>query len=161
MERKGEMRLGILGCANIARTHVNAILKFVSSDVKIYAIASRSLAKVQAFAAANRVPKETKLYGSYEELLDDEGVDAVYIPLPTGLHLEWVVKAAEKRKHVMLDKPPAMSVADLDAMLEALNRYGLQYMDGTFWVHHPRTAAMHKVIHDKERFGTVCEVHKP
>jgi len=101
-------------------------------EVKIHAIASRTLAKVERFAAANDLSAaETKLYGSYEELLGDAEVDAVYIPLPTGLHVEWVLKAAGKKKHVLLEKPPAHTVQELDVMLEALDKNGLQYMDGT------------------------------
>ena len=127
-------------------------------EIKIHAIASRSLEKAQAFATKANAPKDTKLYGSYDELLNDEEVDAVYVPLPTGLHVEWVLKAAEKKKHVLLEKPPAPSVEELDVILAALQKNGLQYMDGTMWMHHPRAAEMHKVIHDKERIGDIREV---
>ena len=152
----GEVKFGILGCANIARTLIRAMK--LLPEVKIHAIASRTVDKVRSFAAANDVPAETKLYGSYEELLDDSEVDAVYIPLPTGLHKEWVVKAAAKKKHVLLEKPPAHTVQELDVMLEALHRNGLQYMDGTMWMHHPRTRKMEAVLHDASVIGRICEV---
>lgn len=153
-----EVRFGILGCANIARTLVKAMK--LLPEVKIHAIASRTLAKAERFAADNDLSAaETKLYGSYEELLDDAEVDAVYIPLPTGLHVEWVLKAAGKKKHVLLEKPPAHTVQELDVMLEALDKNGLQYMDGTMWMHHPRTREMHAVLHDPSLIGRISEVH--
>jgi predicted dehydrogenase len=151
-----EVRFGILGCASIARSLVRAML-FIP-EIKIHAIASRSLEKAQAFALKTNAPKDTKLYGSYDELLNDEEVDAVYVPLPSGLHVEWVLKAAEKKKHVLLEKPPAPTVQELDVILSALHKNGLQYMDGTMWMHHPRAAEMHKVIHDKELIGDILEV---
>ncbi|KAG0504113.1 hypothetical protein KC19_12G158100 [Ceratodon purpureus] len=153
----GEVKFGILSCANIARTLISAMK--LLPEVKIHAIASRSLDKVQSFAAANDVPKETKLYGSYEELLDDDEVDALYVPLPTGLHVEWVLKAAAKKKHILIEKPPAHTVKELDVMLEALQKNGLQYMDGTMWMHHPRTHKMEAVLHDSSTIGRICEVH--
>lgn len=151
------IRFGILGCANIARTLIKAMK--LLPQVRVHAIASRSITKAQTFAASNNLlPEETKVYGSYEALLDDDEVDAVYIPLPTGLHVEWVLKAAAKKKHVLLEKPPAHTVEELDAMLEALERNSLQYMDGTMWMHHPRTEKMRAVLHDNEKIGKICEV---
>jgi predicted dehydrogenase len=152
----GKVKFGILSCANIARTLINAMR--LLPEVEIHALASRTLDKVQSFAAANNVPEETKLYGSYEELLDDDELDAVYIPLPTGLHVEWVLKAAAKKKHVLLEKPPAHTVKELDVMLAALHKNGLQYMDGTMWMHHPRTREMEAVLHDSFVIGRICEV---
>lgn len=127
-------------------------------EVKIYAIASRTLAKAQSFAAENELPEETKVYGSYDELVEDEEVDALYIPLPTAFHVEWVLKAAAKKKHVLLEKPPARTVEELKVMVEALDKNGLQYMDGTMWMHHPRTRKMEAVLHDSSRLGRILEV---
>ena len=92
-----KMKWGILGCAEIARKNIRAIKLAESSE--LIAIASRDLEKAKKFAVENCLSLESvQLYGSYDELLADSTVDAVYIPLPTNLHLEWVTKAATARK---------------------------------------------------------------
>ena len=79
-------------------------------------------------------------------MLEDPCVDAVYIPLPTSLHLQWAVLAANKKKHLLLEKPTAVDVAELDQILEACESNGVQFMDGTMWLHHPRTATMERLL---------------
>lgn len=153
----GLVRFGILGCANIARKVSRAIL--MTPGVCLYAIGSRSLEKAQAFAKANGFPPDAKVYGSYQSVLDDEAVDVVYIPLPTALHVEWVLKAAEKKKHVLLEKPPALTTEDLDKIISACEKQGVQLMDGTMWMHHPRTAKVKEALKNKELFGEILEVH--
>uniref|UniRef100_A0A803MSB6 Gfo/Idh/MocA-like oxidoreductase N-terminal domain-containing protein n=1 Tax=Chenopodium quinoa TaxID=63459 RepID=A0A803MSB6_CHEQI len=111
------IRFGILGCAEIARKVSRAIT--LSPNSTLYAIGSRSIEKARAYAAANDFLPSTKIYGSYEEVLGDPDVDAVYVPLPTSLHLQWVVRAAEKKKHVLVEKPPALNVKELDVILSA------------------------------------------
>ncbi|XP_057856876.2 uncharacterized oxidoreductase At4g09670 [Cryptomeria japonica] len=145
------VRFGILGCAAIARKLVRAIA--ISPTSSVYAVASRSIDKAKAFASANNLPPEVKTYGSYEQLLDDPCVDALYIPLPTSLHLEWALKAAYKRKHILLEKPPALCVEDLDIIIEACNNNGVQFMDGTMWMHHPRTPQMKAFLQNPDLFG--------
>lgn len=66
----------------------------------------------------------------------------VYLPLPTTLHLEWAVLAAKKKKHLLLEKPTAIIVNELNRIIEACESNGVQFMDGTMWLHHPRT---HKI----------------
>ncbi|KAJ7535443.1 hypothetical protein O6H91_12G034200 [Diphasiastrum complanatum] len=151
------VRFGILGCASIARKVSRAIL--LTQGACLYALGSRSLAKAKEFAAANNFPPEAKIYGSYEEVLADKAVDAVYIPLPTSLHLEWVLKAIERKKHILLEKPPALNVEELDKMLKGCEKNGLQLMDATMWMHHPRAAKVKDILHDKEAFGDLKEVH--
>jgi predicted dehydrogenase len=150
------VRFGILGCANIAKKMSRAILG--SPGTCLHAIGSRSLEKAQAFAKANGFPPEARVYGSYQSVLDDELVDVVYLPLPTSLHLEWVMKAIQRRKHILLEKPPALSVEDLDKMLSACQKEGLQFMDCTMFMHHPRTARMKEVLGNKDLFGEILEV---
>jgi len=145
------VRFGILGCANISIKLCKALSK--APNAKLHAIGSRSLEKATAFAAEHGLPEAVRVYGSYEGVLEDEEVDAVYIPLPTGLHVTWAVRAAERRKHVLLEKPVAMNVAELDRILEACEAHGVQFMDGTMWVHHPRTAKMKEALSDAQRFG--------
>jgi predicted dehydrogenase len=153
-----EVRFGILGCAGIAEKLVRAMLML--PQVRITALASRALPKAQAFAARNHLPASVKLYDSYDAVLDDPEVDAVYVPLPTGLHLEWVTKAAESRKHVLLEKPVAPTVEDLDRFLALLDHHHLQFMDGTMFMHHPRTPQMLQTLHNPHTIGELREVRR-
>jgi len=150
------VKLGILGCASIAEKIVRAVL--LLPEIRLVALGSRSLAKAQEFAKRNGLPADAKVYGSYDEVLDDTSVDAVYIPLPTGLHVHWVLKAAEKKKHVLLEKPPAHTMEEMELMTSALEKQGLQFMDGTMFVHHPRSAEMHRILHNPQLFGTIREI---
>ncbi|CAN1246169.1 Uncharacterized oxidoreductase At4g09670 [Linum grandiflorum] len=151
-----KIRFGIIGCADIARKLARAIS--LSPNSHLSAVASRTLQKATDFAAANKLPPTVKIYGSYESLLDDPEIDAVYIPLPTSLHLEWAISAAERKKHVLLEKPVAVNVDELDRILAACEDNGVQFMDGTMWVHHPRTAKMKEVIDRKDEFGELRTV---
>ncbi|GAB4861047.1 hypothetical protein Ancab_036206 [Ancistrocladus abbreviatus] len=151
MAEETPIRFGILGCADIARKLSRAIK--LAPNVAIHAIGSRSVQKAREYAESNGYPPSTKIYGSYEEVLDDPDVDAVYIPLPTVLHLRYAVLAAEKKKHVLLEKPVAPNVAELDKILEACEANGVQFMDSTMWMHHPRTAKMKEFLSDPQRFG--------
>ncbi|KAK1436389.1 hypothetical protein QVD17_02168 [Tagetes erecta] len=151
------IRFGILGCANIARKVSRAML--LSPNITISAIGSRSLEKATAFASENHFPESAKVYGSYGAVLDDPDVDAVYVPLPTSLHLQWAVVAAQKKKHVLLEKPVALNVGELDTILAACEASGVQFMDATMWMHHPRTAEMKKLLLDEQRFGQLKSVH--
>ncbi|KAL5081173.1 hypothetical protein RYX36_009594, partial [Vicia faba] len=117
MAEKTEVRFGILGCAQISIKFCKAIRK--APNAKVIAIGSRSLEKATSFASEQGLPEAVSVYGSYEAVLENDEVDAVYIPLPTALHVTWAVKAAEKGKHVLLEKPVAMNVAELDQILEA------------------------------------------
>lgn len=152
-----QVRFGILGCAEIAKKLSRAIT--LAPNAALYAVASRSLEKAKAFASANGFPPSAKVYGSYEALLDDPDVDAVYVPLPTSLHRQWAVKAAGKKKHVLLEKPVAPNAAELDEILGACESNGVQFMDATMWMHHPRTAVMKELLNDSERFGQPKMIH--
>ncbi|GLJ50867.1 hypothetical protein SUGI_1083540 [Cryptomeria japonica] len=96
MAEEKVVRFGILGCAGIAIKLARAI--GLTPNFSVYTVA-------RAFASANNLPPEVKAYRSYKQLLDDPCVDTVYIPLPTSLHLEWALKAAQKKKHILLEKP--------------------------------------------------------
>ncbi|KAG6399814.1 hypothetical protein SASPL_141299 [Salvia splendens] len=80
-------------------------------------------------------------------------LDAVYMPLSTTLHLKWALMAAQKGKHLLLEKPTALDVKVLDEMLESCGRNGLQFMDGSMWYHHLRTAKMKELLSDSHVFG--------
>ncbi|KAI6691425.1 hypothetical protein NL676_028253 [Syzygium grande] len=145
------VRFGIIGCAGVARKLCRAIA--LAPNATLHALGSRSVAEAQSFAAANGLPGSVRLYGSYGAVLDDPLVDAVYLPLPTSLRAAWAVAAARKGKHVLLEKPAAADAAELDRILEACGASGVQFMDGTMWLHHPRTAKMMEIVSDRRRFG--------
>ncbi|KAL2489306.1 putative oxidoreductase [Forsythia ovata] len=151
------VRFGILGCANIARKVSRAMI--LSPNSTIVAIGSRSLEKAANFAKNNGFPASARAYGSYDAVLDDSDVDAVYIPLPTSLHLHWAVAAAQKKKHILLEKPVALNIKELDLILEACESNGVQFMDATMWMHHPRTSKMKEFLYDSQRFGQLKTVH--
>ncbi|KAJ6736023.1 hypothetical protein OIU85_018248 [Salix viminalis] len=151
------IRFGIIGCAEIARKLSRAIT--LAPNAELSAVASRSLEKASAFAKANNFPPSAKIYGSYEELLDDPEIDAVYVPLPTSLHVKWACFIAQKKKHILLEKPVALKVAEFDKIVEVCEANGVQIMDGTMWIHNPRTHKMKEFLNDKERFGELKTMH--
>ncbi|KAF3680065.1 putative transcription repressor KAN1-like [Capsicum annuum] len=148
------IHFGIIGCAEIARKVSRAI--YLSPNSTLHAIASRSIEKANNFAIKNNLLSNSlKIYGSYSELLDDPLVDAVYMPLPTSLHLHWAICAAEKKKHLLLEKPTALNVEELDKIVDACEKNGVQFMDASMWYHHPRTCKMMEMILDSKLFGHV------
>ncbi|XP_027358535.1 uncharacterized oxidoreductase At4g09670-like [Abrus precatorius] len=157
MTESPTIRFGMIGCADIARKISRAIA--LAPNATLYAVGSRSLDKARRFAAANGFPDGAKVYGSYEAVLDDPDVDAVYMPLPTSLHVRWAVLAARKKKHVLLEKPVALNAAEFDQIVEACESNGVQLMDGTMWIHHPRTASMREFLSDAHRFGQLKSIH--
>ncbi|KAM1105728.1 hypothetical protein ACFX15_002597 [Malus domestica] len=157
MSAETPIRFGIVGCAEIARKVSRAITR--APNATLYAVGSRSIDKATAFAKANNFPPTAKIYGSYDAVLDDPDVDAVYVPLPTSLHIKWAVLAAQKKKHILLEKPVALNVAEFDKIAEACESNGVQIMDGTMWMHHPRTAKMSEFLADANRFGQLRTIH--
>src|SRR5258708_6778395 len=142
------LRWGILGTANIARKNWKAI--FHSGNCVLTAVASRDpersrefVAQCQAEAPFEAVPAA---FGSYEELLASNKVDALYIPLPTGLRKDWVVRAARAGKHVLCEKPCAASVTDLQEMLAACRMHGVQFMDGVMFMHSRRLERIRETL---------------
>ncbi|KAE8727808.1 Cytochrome P450, family 78, subfamily A, polypeptide 7 [Hibiscus syriacus] len=81
------------------------------------------------------------------------------MPLPCGLHLKWAVLTAQKKKHLLMEKPVALHVAEFDDIMKAFEENGVQIMDGTMWLHHPRTQKMKEFLQDKERFGQLKTVN--
>jgi len=154
------VRFGILGCASIARKLARAML--LAPGAAVAAVGSRSEEKARLFAADNGLDvATTRLHGTYEALLDDPDVDVVYLPLPTSLHVRWATAAAARGKHLLLEKPTALCAADLDAILAACDAAGVQFMDSTMWMHHPRTAKMRELVDDKDAIGDIRVVSSP
>nr|CAB3494756.1 unnamed protein product [Digitaria exilis] len=148
------VRFGILGCADIARKVSRALLMLPPGVAAVAAVGSRSEEKARRFVAETGLPA-ARTHGSYESLLCDPGVEAVYLPLPTSLHVPWAMAASARGKHLLLEKPTALCAADLDAILAACDASGVQFMDTTMWIHNPRTAKMREIIADKDTFGDV------
>lgn len=138
-----KLRWGILGVANINQRLLPGFAK--AANVELRGIASRSLDKAQAAAKAAGIPQA---YGSYEALLDDPSIDAVYNPLPNTLHAEWTRKAAERGKHVLCEKPLAPTAAQAQEVVAFCRTKKVVLMDGFMWPHHPRTAALKKFLAD-------------
>src|SRR6188768_4272089 len=115
-----QLRWGVLGVAGIAtRKVIPAMQKGEWSTVT--AIASRDLAKARAAAAGLGIPHA---YGSYEELIADPEIEAIYNPLPNHLHVPWTVRAAEAGKHVLCEKPIALSASEARTLLDVRDRTG-------------------------------------
>ena len=147
-----KVRWGILGVAKIMDRWLPGFTK--AGNAELRAIASRSLDKAQAAARSANIPLA---FGSYEALLADPTIDAVYIPLPNALHAEWTRKAFEHGKHVLCEKPLAPTAAEA-AELVALSRdRKLGLMDGFMWPHHPRTARLRQFL-DQDNIGPVRRV---
>jgi len=153
-------RWGILSTAGIARKNWQAIRN--SGNAAVRAVASRSVEKAQAFIDECQTqvafPQKPEAVGSYDELLGRDDIDAVYIPLPTGLRKEWVIKAAQAGKHVMCEKPCADTVADLEAMVGACRENNVQFMDGIMFMHSERLPAMRAVLDDGETVGQIKRI---
>lgn len=131
MERKA--RWGVLGCAGIAEKRMlNALLS--AKNAELYAIASRTQEKLDRFCSKFHPQKG---YVGYGALLNDPMVDVVYIPLPNALHCEWVIKACEKGKPVLCEKPLAMTGAEVQKIYEASQRTGVPVMEAFAYFHGP------------------------
>ncbi|MSU35643.1 MAG: Gfo/Idh/MocA family oxidoreductase [Pedosphaera sp.] len=154
------LRWGILGTANIARKNWKAIHN--SGNATVVGVASRQLQRSRQFIAECQAeaPMESSpiAFGSYEELLASKQIDAVYIPLPTGLRKEWVLRAAAAGKHVVCEKPCATSVADLREMIDACRGHQVQFMDGVMFMHSLRLQAIRGVLDDPSSVGRIQRI---
>ncbi|AWV36235.1 Gfo/Idh/MocA family protein [Paenibacillus odorifer] len=137
-----KIRWGIMGCAQIATGSVMPAI-MDSETGMITAVASRGLEKSSAVAAEFGIDKA---YGSYEELLADKDIDAVYIPLPNHLHREWVIRAAEAGKHILCEKPIALNSEEAAEMVKACNDAGVHLAEAYMYRHHPRIAELQEII---------------
>jgi D-xylose 1-dehydrogenase (NADP+, D-xylono-1,5-lactone-forming) len=144
------LRWGILGCARITR---RGLIPGIASSRTgaIVALASRERATAQAWATEFGVPKA---YGSYEEVLDDSEIDAIYIPLPNEMHKPWVIAAADSGKHVLCEKPLALDSRQAAQMVEHCQKKGVLLMEAFMWRHQPRSLKLLELV----RNGTIGEL---
>ncbi|MCB1275260.1 Gfo/Idh/MocA family oxidoreductase [Prosthecobacter sp.] len=144
-------RWGILGAAFIARKNWQAIRD--AGNAMLIAVASRDVARASAFidecqaCAPHAVVPEAM--ASYEALLARPDIDAVYIPLPTGLRKEWVIRAAQAGKHVLVEKPVGAHAADVAEIIAACEKHGVQFMDGVMFMHGRRLKQLRGVVDDE------------
>ncbi|MEQ9408159.1 MAG: Gfo/Idh/MocA family oxidoreductase [Fuerstiella sp.] len=153
-------RWGILSTAGIASKNWHSIA--ASGNGQVVAVASRSVEKAQAFIDACQlsvpVPQQVEALGSYDDLLARSDIDAVYVPLPTGIRAEWVVKAANAGKHVMVEKPCGVSAADVQTMIDACVANNVQFMDGVMFMHSARLPEIRKVLDDGDSVGQIRRI---
>jgi predicted dehydrogenase len=132
----GPLRWGVISSAHIARQQFIPGVR-AGTESEVLAIGSRDEQTARAAAAELHIPRA---YGSYDDLLADPDVDAVYIALPNSLHVEWTVRSAEAGKHVLCEKPLARRTADAERAAEACRAAGVLLMEAFMWRHHPQHA---------------------
>jgi predicted dehydrogenase len=137
-----KVRWGILSTANIALAKVIPAMQR-SPWCEITAIASRDLSKAQRAATRLNIPNA---YGSYEELLADKAVEAIYNPLPNHLHVPWTVKAAEAGKHVLCEKPIAMNATEARTLIDVRDRTGVRIQEAFMVRTHPQWLETRRLI---------------
>jgi predicted dehydrogenase len=147
-----KLRWGILGVAKINERLLPAFAR--ATNAELAAIASRSLERARAAARAAGIPTA---YGSYEALLNDLSLDVIYNPLPNTLHAEWTMKAAERGKHILCEKPLAPTATEAQQVIDFCRSRGVCLMDGFMWPHHPRTARLRQFL-DSGGIGEVRRV---
>jgi D-xylose 1-dehydrogenase (NADP+, D-xylono-1,5-lactone-forming) len=135
------VRWGIVSTAKINERVLPEVRE--SSQLEILAVASRSQESADGYAAGEGIPRA---YGSYEALLEDQHVEAVYIPLPNSLHVEWTIRALEAGKHVLCEKPMDRSAAAVERAFDAANKAGLILMEGFMYRHHPQTRRAQELV---------------
>ena len=135
------LRIGILGTAHIARGFVQGVRP--STHVSVTAVASRDAAKARAFADEFAIGRH---FGSYEALLADGDIDAVYVPLPNGLHAEWSIAAARAGKHVLCEKPLAASAEEARAMFGAARKHSVHVVEAYPYRVQPQTLKLRELL---------------
>lgn len=145
------IRWGILSTANIARAAVIPAIQ-AAPNSEVVAVASRDAERAADFAGKLGIPRA---YGSYDALLDDDDIDAIYIALPNSLHLAWAVNAAAARKHILCEKPLALDTAQCREMAAAAEEGGVLLMEAFMYRFHPQIAAALDLL----RSGTIGELH--
>ena len=135
------LRWGLIGAGNIAVKFARGLSS--TEEATALAIGSRSLDKARKFADAHKVERA---YGSYDEVLADSEVDAVYLALPNHLHAEWSMKSARAGKHVLCEKPVTMNAAELEQVLEVVRKQDVFFMEAFMYRCHPQWQKVREII---------------
>jgi xylose dehydrogenase (NAD/NADP) len=135
------VRWGILSTADINRKLLAGAAE--SDEIEVVAVGSRDLARAQEFAQTWGIDRA---YGTYEELLADPEVEAIYNPLPNTMHVEWSIKALEAGKHVLCEKPLSRHPRDVEAAFDAADRTGFLLSEAFMWRHNPQTRRLAELV---------------
>jgi predicted dehydrogenase len=147
------LRIGILGAARIAPSAVIKPAQNVDEAV-IGAVAARDRSRAQEFASKHGIPK---VHDSYAALIADPELDAIYNPLPNGLHAEWTIAALEAGKHVLCEKPFTANTQEAEAVAAVATRTGLVVMEAFHYRYHPLAKRMREIV-DSDELGAVRRV---
>jgi D-xylose 1-dehydrogenase (NADP+, D-xylono-1,5-lactone-forming) len=145
-----KLRWGLLSTARINRAVIPPIRQ--SRRGVLTSVASRSQQKAEEFAKTWQIPR---IFDSYEAMLADPDIDIIYNPLPNSLHREWTVKAVQAGKHVLCEKPLALTVAEVDQMIAASRQTGKIIAEAFMYRHHPQTLKVHELMHS----GAIGKLH--
>ena len=135
------LRLGLLSTAAINRALLGGVR--AAEGVEVVAVASRSAERAEAYAAEHGIGRA---HGSYDALLADPDVDAVYVPLPNSLHVPWAIRALEAGKHVLCEKPLTRHPQDAEAAFDAAERAGRVLAEAFMWRHHPQALRLRELM---------------
>ena len=132
---------GLLSTARINDYIIAAANK--SDRVRIMGVASRDRARAEAYARANQIPRS---YGTYEELLGDPDIDALYVSLPNSMHVDWSIRALEAGKHVLCEKPLSRHAGDVEKVFSVAESSGRLLMEAFMYRHHPQTSRVKELV---------------
>jgi xylose dehydrogenase (NAD/NADP) len=139
-----KIRWGVLSTSrHAANTWIPALKQ--SKQGQVRAVASRDETRARQYADANGIPN---IHGSYEALLADPEIDAVYIPLPNGLHKPWAIRAAEAGKHTLCEKPLGLNAAQAEEMVAAFRKARLKFAEAFQWRHHPQGQTVRQMVRE-------------
>ena len=150
------LRIGTLGAARIAPAALVRPARAVA-DAELTAVAARDPQRAEKFAAQARVPK---VHRSYDDLLADPDLDAIYNPLPNGLHAEWTLKALAAGKHVLCEKPFTANATEAEEVAAAAERSGLVVMEAFHYRYHPLAQRLHELARRAAGSGG-CATSRP
>ena len=119
-----------------------------ADGVEIAAVASRDKAKAEEYARENDI---ATAHGSYEELLEDPDIEAVYISLPNSFHIEWSLKALRAGKHVLCEKPLSRRAEEVERAFDAAEQHERMLMEAVMWRHHPQTAKLAELFEEQSQ----------
>jgi dTDP-3,4-didehydro-2,6-dideoxy-alpha-D-glucose 3-reductase len=140
-----KLKIGVLGCANIAKRSVIPAIKSIPS-YELIAIASRTQAKAEEFAQGF----DCEAIEGYQNLLDRKDIDVIYMPLPTGLHEEWVIKGLKAGKHILIEKSLAMNYDSANRMVDLARQKGLLIMENFMFLYHRQHQFVKNLINKGE-----------
>jgi D-xylose 1-dehydrogenase (NADP+, D-xylono-1,5-lactone-forming) len=138
------VKWGIVSTAHINRLFVAGARE--SPDVKILAVASRDQARAEEYARENQIERA---YGSYQALLNDPDIEAVYISLPNSLHIEWTIKALEAGKHVLCEKPLSRRASEVERAFEVADQNDRLLMEAFMYRHNPQTCRLTELVSER------------